>query len=378
MPVQPNVTTVELRTDQQFGPYANVAPELADDVAGFFEELGDECALDFAGAERVREADRCTVIFPGRQTEVRARLADHGVKVLPGPDTTPADLRYSGPMVALLERGDPSEEEGGEMRQAWAPEHIPELIRMATDEALLLGPSNSLVVWAPLHAMQALGDLAAEEAVGPLAGLWRRPWIEDDDYVSDAVASALGRIGPAALAVASQALCEISLGNFARHGAKDALVGIGRRHPAARAECVAAIAAVLARPEVNDGFTNAVLVSGLLDLKAVEAAEVIERAFRDGRVDESICGDWEDAQIELGLKTRREHPPKPNQLMEMGRQMREAMGLRPLDEYGTVESDGWRGPPESPSLPVRAAPKVGRNEPCPCGSGKKFKKCCGK
>ena len=22
--------------------------------------------------------------------------------------------------------------------------------------------------------------------------------------------------------------------------------------------------------------------------------------------------------------------------------------------------------------------KVGRNEPCPCGSGKKFKKCCGK
>jgi SEC-C motif-containing protein len=25
----------------------------------------------------------------------------------------------------------------------------------------------------------------------------------------------------------------------------------------------------------------------------------------------------------------------------------------------------------------RATPKVGRNEPCPCGSGKKYKKCCG-
>ena len=25
---------------------------------------------------------------------------------------------------------------------------------------------------------------------------------------------------------------------------------------------------------------------------------------------------------------------------------------------------------------VRAAPKAGRNDPCPCGSGKKFKKCC--
>lgn len=26
----------------------------------------------------------------------------------------------------------------------------------------------------------------------------------------------------------------------------------------------------------------------------------------------------------------------------------------------------------------RQAPKVGRNDPCPCGSGKKFKRCCGK
>ncbi|MFD1040013.1 SEC-C metal-binding domain-containing protein [Virgibacillus byunsanensis] len=28
--------------------------------------------------------------------------------------------------------------------------------------------------------------------------------------------------------------------------------------------------------------------------------------------------------------------------------------------------------------PIRNEQKVGRNEPCPCGSGKKFKKCCGK
>jgi SEC-C motif-containing protein len=28
-------------------------------------------------------------------------------------------------------------------------------------------------------------------------------------------------------------------------------------------------------------------------------------------------------------------------------------------------------------VPVLAGPKVGRNDPCTCGSGKKFKKCCG-
>jgi SEC-C motif-containing protein len=34
---------------------------------------------------------------------------------------------------------------------------------------------------------------------------------------------------------------------------------------------------------------------------------------------------------------------------------------------------------EEPQQPVvREGPKVGRNDPCTCGSGKKFKKCCGK
>jgi preprotein translocase subunit SecA len=35
------------------------------------------------------------------------------------------------------------------------------------------------------------------------------------------------------------------------------------------------------------------------------------------------------------------------------------------------------GPPPPQQQPVRSAPKVGRNSPCPCGSGKKFKNCHG-
>ncbi len=33
--------------------------------------------------------------------------------------------------------------------------------------------------------------------------------------------------------------------------------------------------------------------------------------------------------------------------------------------------------PSAPAEPVRVGPKVGRNDPCPCGSGKKYKKCHG-
>ena len=32
----------------------------------------------------------------------------------------------------------------------------------------------------------------------------------------------------------------------------------------------------------------------------------------------------------------------------------------------------------NPQVPKQAEKKVGRNEPCPCGSGLKYKKCCGK
>jgi preprotein translocase subunit SecA len=32
---------------------------------------------------------------------------------------------------------------------------------------------------------------------------------------------------------------------------------------------------------------------------------------------------------------------------------------------------------DEPKKPVTNNSRVGRNDPCPCGSGKKYKKCCG-
>jgi preprotein translocase subunit SecA len=34
--------------------------------------------------------------------------------------------------------------------------------------------------------------------------------------------------------------------------------------------------------------------------------------------------------------------------------------------------------PKGPSAPKRPNANVGRNDPCPCGSGKKYKQCCGR
>ena len=46
--------------------------------------------------------------------------------------------------------------------------------------------------------------------------------------------------------------------------------------------------------------------------------------------------------------------------------------------YQTNRSEGQNRPEPRRVEPVRTGPKVGRNDPCPCGSGKKFKHCHGK
>ncbi len=43
------------------------------------------------------------------------------------------------------------------------------------------------------------------------------------------------------------------------------------------------------------------MIGYLADLKAIESAEVIERAFAAGLVDESVCGDWTTIREELGV-----------------------------------------------------------------------------
>ncbi len=53
-----------------------------------------------------------------------------------------------------------------------------------------------------------------------------------------------------------------------------------------------------------------------------------------------------------------------------------------LESFASSGTGKWGGPndapdfPQYPVTPVTSPPKVGRNAPCPCGSGKKFKKCC--
>ena len=82
-----------------------------------------------------------------------------------------------------------------------------------------------------------------------------------------------------------------------------------------------------------------------------------------------------------------EQPRQPQQP-----QVREAMPERPTDysRYRATKEENLPGEaaqrqaasaqqgPRQPNQPIVAGPKIGRNDPCPCGSGKKYKACHGK
>jgi HEAT repeat protein len=182
-----------------------------------------------------------------------------------------------------------------------APEHVPDLIRMAQDDALHWADSESKEVWAPVHAWRALGQLRAEAAIGPLLGLLQRIDDDDDDWATEELPKVFGQIGPAALLPLEQYAASPWHGLYARIAAGSGLKEIGQQHPAAREAAIAALMRVLENyaQAQRDPTLNAFLISELIDLGATQAAPLIQRAFAADAVDEMVAGDWLEVQKEL-------------------------------------------------------------------------------
>ena len=56
----------------------------------------------------------------------------------------------------------------------------------------------------------------------------------------------------------------------------------------------------------------------------------------------------------------------------------ESKGFRQVDQEATSSNDAQSNQVVVPMINPMKSTKVGRNEPCPCESGKKYKKCCGR
>jgi hypothetical protein len=282
------------------------------------EDLGDRAAL--------------------RALERAGRVVREAIPIEAGDDPT-----ARAPLFAqLCQAGQHPEPVLLDAIKALGSDAVPPLVAMATDERLHFAEQDDPEVWAPLHAVRLLGELAAAEAVEPLLPLFG--W--DDDWLATALPEAYGRIGRPALEPLRALLRDREWDLYARARAASGLVKIAEYHPALRSEAVGALEAQLGPAETvttDDATLSGFIISDLLDIKALEALPAMRRAFEEDRVDPSIV-DYQYVEEELGLA-----PARP------------------------------RSPLAIPALPPpeRAARKIDRNEPCPCGSGKKYKRCCG-
>jgi hypothetical protein len=190
-------------------------------------------------------------------------------------------------------------------------EHIPDLIRMATDPGLHHADRDSKEIWAPVHAWRALGQLQATEAIEPLLDLLEWAAKNADDWALNELPTVLAMIGAPAIPSLTAFLADDKHDRWPRLAAADALKDMTEKHPETRTECTAFLIRQLERAAENPQELNASLIAHLIDLEAVEAAPVMERAYAAGLVDEMMCGDWEHAQYELGLT---DEPPDDDEL----------------------------------------------------------------
>lgn len=124
---------------------------------------------------------------------------------------------------------------------------------------------------------------------------------------------------------------------------------------------------------VWSGWLDAVAWLGLTELKPLA-----QQAFQRGSIDEG----WLTFEnFEEDLQHSVDHPAAEplngdGDLALFGDTVAEMSGWAAF-EPKTLSKNASEWTPDSPGTPVRDPLRnVGRNDPCPCGSGKKFKRCC--
>jgi hypothetical protein len=268
-----------------------------------------------------------------------------------------------------------------------------------------------------LHALYLLDELDAEESLPLLLKLLRKDhdfleyWFGDNLY--EEVPDLLTKLGRDQLPVLMEAVNDSSLSLHSRHLVGKALVQIAVLHPGKRPDIMGFYRHYLRNvlghadtieevyPEDQDesygldvytylGF----LLSELQRINAIELESEIRQCYRQELVDEGITGGEEDIDF------RDETYVRPGDIFERYEAMKKWPGddspfnpdAENIRKRKALEEETARLRREkeqqkqavkdrlaqkyAPRPVASSALKVERNDPCPCGSGKKYKKCC--
>jgi hypothetical protein len=118
--------------------------------------------------------------------------------------------------------------------------------------------------------------------------------------------------------------------------------------------------------EIIDSEFIGLAICDILDLRGQEHLPEIKRLFDLGYVSRGICGDLSAVEQEF---------------FEPGKDFFKKELLNIFDRYHEITTtwSGYTGKDLSSvsrNETLKTEQKLGRNDPCPCGGGKKYKKCC--
>jgi len=232
-----------------------------------------------------------------------------------------------------------------------------------------------------------LGEWRERTAYRPLARLLRCPADEAEAILGDATTSTCHRVMAAVFDGDPQPLFDIILDpdaeEYIRSRMCEALAMITLRGELDRDR-----AARFLRDAFNElqpqrscfvwfGWQSAIAMLGLRELKVL-----VKPAFDRGFVDPDLLG-FDDfvADLRRGIEQPGEPlAPGNNEFELFGDTVEELSGWHSFTEEDDEDQEEWRQLDELDRIlsephhnPFKG---IGRNDPCPCGSGKKFKKCC--
>jgi hypothetical protein len=237
-------------------------------------------------------------------------------------------------------------------------------------------------------AFHLLGSWREKSAYRPLARLLRCPERDVEGVLGDAITETSTQVMAAVFDGDPEPLYDIILDpqadEFVRQAMCDTFALVTLRGELPRSEAARFLADCFSelKPEpscfVWEGWQAAIAALGLVELQPQ-----VKQAFERGWVDPTSLS-FED--FEEDLNATLQSPDAPAWFLERNRPFNdvvEEFSTWPGSKEGEREEEQvtsgapwslWDGVINTPA--VNRFRNVGRNDPCPCGSGKKFKKCC--
>lgn len=218
------------------------------------------------------------------------------------------------------------------------------------------GPGDA---WTPYHAIHILPLIKTNDALELLLDTMRDKRDALGGWITESTPTLLAAFGESVIERLTEYVLDETLDLYVRGSVATALNVIAHQYPDRKDDIKSFISNLL--ENTNDQTFAAFLIDELLSFKDPNLLPQVRKAFEDGRIDtEVISRDDIDWVFNLPEEQQSYSKFKKNPLEHFSK-----------DRINYLRKISY---PES-QTPLKAK-KIGRNDPCPCGSGKKYKKCC--